>query len=209
MRARTTTCSPASTCWSRSPTPACGMTQGGAGARVRAVLHHQGRRPGHRARPVAGLRLRQAVGRPRARSTASSGARHDGEAVPAAVLVGTERRTTRPSDPSAAPRGSARRADAGGRGRGRRAQLRGRDAARARLRRASRRRTGRRRCRLLRGRSVDPAAVHRCRAARRHERPAARRRGAPAAAGAEGAVHHRLHAQRDRARRPAGRRAWS
>ena len=35
-------------------------------ARVRALLHHQGRRQGHRARAQHGLRLRQAVRRPRA-----------------------------------------------------------------------------------------------------------------------------------------------
>ena len=42
-----------------------GMTPEVAGAGLRAVLHHQGRRPGHRPRAVAGLRLRQAVRRPR------------------------------------------------------------------------------------------------------------------------------------------------
>ena len=35
------------------------------GARIRAVLHHQGGRQGHRARPQPGLWLHQAVGRPR------------------------------------------------------------------------------------------------------------------------------------------------
>ena len=38
---------------------------GHAGARLRALLHHQGGRQGHRPRPRHGLRLRQAVGRPR------------------------------------------------------------------------------------------------------------------------------------------------
>ena len=37
--------------------------QGDAGPRLRAVLHHQGRRPGHRARARDGLRHREAVGR--------------------------------------------------------------------------------------------------------------------------------------------------
>ena len=38
--------------------------QGGAGAGVRSVLHHQGHRPGHRPGPVAGVRLRAPVRRP-------------------------------------------------------------------------------------------------------------------------------------------------
>ena len=61
-----------------------GMTQGGAGARLRAVLHHQGRRPRHRARPVAGLWLRQAVGRTR-QDLLGAATGHDGQALPAAA----------------------------------------------------------------------------------------------------------------------------
>ena len=37
-----------------------------SGARLRSLLHHQADRPGHRARPVDGLRLRAPVGRARA-----------------------------------------------------------------------------------------------------------------------------------------------
>ena len=40
---------------------------------LRAVLHHQGGRQGHRARPLAGLRLRASVGRQPSRSRARSG----------------------------------------------------------------------------------------------------------------------------------------
>ena len=43
----------------------CGIPPDVDRARVRAVLHDQARRPGHRARAQHGLRLRQAVGRPR------------------------------------------------------------------------------------------------------------------------------------------------
>ena len=48
-----------------SPTPAPACDRGRSAARLRAVLHHQGRRQGHRPRPQPGLRLRQAVGRRR------------------------------------------------------------------------------------------------------------------------------------------------
>ena len=67
---------------------------GNRGAGVRAVLHHQAGRPGHRARAVPGLRLRQAERRAhqalqRARS------RDDGEALPAALASGRGSRGTR------------------------------------------------------------------------------------------------------------------
>ena len=52
-------------------------------SRVRAVLHHQGRRPRHRARPQHGLRLRQADRRHR-RDRERGGARHVGQALSAA-----------------------------------------------------------------------------------------------------------------------------
>ena len=49
-----------------------GMTPRGHGAGLRAVLHHQGGRPGHRPRPQHGLRLRQADPAAMSRSTARS-----------------------------------------------------------------------------------------------------------------------------------------
>ena len=59
---------------------------GGDGEGVRAVFHDKGGRAGHRARPVAGLRLRQAIGRaPEALQRARRG--HDGEALPAAPAL--------------------------------------------------------------------------------------------------------------------------
>jgi CheY-like chemotaxis protein len=55
---------------------------GGAAPRLRAVLHHQGRRQGQRTRPQHGLRLRQAVGRQR-HDLQRTRPRHDGEALSA------------------------------------------------------------------------------------------------------------------------------
>ncbi len=49
---------------SASPIPAIGMSAGGAAPRLRAILHHEGRRLRHRARAQHGLWLRHAVGRP-------------------------------------------------------------------------------------------------------------------------------------------------
>ena len=61
------------------------MDRGDAGTGVRAVLHHQGRRQGHRAGPEPGLRLRQAVRRPR--EDLQRGRRgHDGQDLSAAPL---------------------------------------------------------------------------------------------------------------------------
>ena len=53
------------------------MTPEVHGAGVRALLHHQARRPGHRSGPLHGLRLRQAVGRPR-QDLQRAGPGHDG-----------------------------------------------------------------------------------------------------------------------------------
>ena len=68
-----------------------GMEQGGPGSGVRAVLHHQGGRARHRARPLPGLRLRQAVRRAcedlqRARPG------HHGQGLPAAAACRPRRR---------------------------------------------------------------------------------------------------------------------
>ena len=57
--------------------------RGGDRALLRAVLHHQGDREGHRARPQHGLRLRQAVGRPY-QDLQRGRPRHDGEDLSAA-----------------------------------------------------------------------------------------------------------------------------
>ena len=51
---------------------------------VRTVLHHQAARPGHRSRPFDGVRLRQAVGRPRGDLQRAGPGQHD-EGVSAAL----------------------------------------------------------------------------------------------------------------------------
>ena len=64
------------TCWSRSRTRATAFRPRSWGQDLRAVLHHQGGRQGHRPRPVDGLRHRQADGRLCVLATASrAGAR--------------------------------------------------------------------------------------------------------------------------------------
>ena len=80
----------------RHATPACGMTREVAGPRLRAVLHDQGRRPGHRARPLAGLRLRQAVRRPR-QDLQRGRAGHDGQDLPAAAARAADDERCAPS----------------------------------------------------------------------------------------------------------------
>ena len=60
-----------------------GHEQGGAGPRVRALLHHQGARQGHGPGLERDLRLRQAVGRPRD-GLQRGRPGHDGQSVPAA-----------------------------------------------------------------------------------------------------------------------------
>ena len=89
----------------------------------------------------------------------------------------------------------------GGRGRSGRAQFHRRDAARTGLPRARCRRMARTGSAAARRASRNRAAVHRCRFAGRHERPATGRRGAAATGRAEGAVHQRLRAQRHRSPR--------
>ena len=64
----------------------------GQGACLRAVLHHQGGRPRHRARPQHGVRLRQAVAAARSTIDSAPGRRHDGDALHPA-----RRRAGRPS----------------------------------------------------------------------------------------------------------------
>ena len=71
-----------------------GMTRGGEGARVRAVLHHQGAGPRHRPRPEHGVRLRQAVAGA-LRVDSEPGARHDRDALSSGP--GSIRRGRRPS----------------------------------------------------------------------------------------------------------------
>ena len=93
---------------------------------LRAVLHHQGGRPGHRARPVAGVRLRQAIrrrgDRRRARSARAARLRSICRASPA--TTGRSRQA-----PNAAPAVDGQRhVGSGGRG-----QYRGRQFRRRRL----------------------------------------------------------------------------
>ena len=81
-----------------------GMTPRGARPRLRALLHHQGARQGHRPRPERDLRLRQAVGRPR--DDLQRGRQgHDRQPLPAArrTAAASERRAPS-SRRAAAPR---------------------------------------------------------------------------------------------------------
>ena len=127
---------------------------------------------GHRARPSHGLRLRQAVGRPR-QDLQRARRRHDGEDLSAALHERARRRTR----PRRTKRRCVRRRrdHPGGRGRRRCARLHRRDPARARLPRArgARRRGG---AAVLEARAPrDRSAVHRCRDAG-HDGPPARRK---------------------------------
>ena len=81
-----------------------GMTPDGDRQGVRAVLHHQARRPGHRPWAVAGLRLRQAVGRPR-EDLQRARRRHHGEDLPAAARWAPKRPPT-PQSAQPVPQGS-------------------------------------------------------------------------------------------------------
>ena len=102
------------------------MSAGGGRARLRSVLHHQADRAGHRPRAVDDLRLRAAVERPRARSTASRGRARRSAFICRVIMA------TRPSEQaaSAAAEDHARdrRDRAGGRGRARGARRHRRDA---------------------------------------------------------------------------------
>ena len=62
-----------------------GMAPEVIGARLRSLLHHQGGGQGHRPRPFHGLRLRQAVGRPR-EDLFRAGPGHLDQDLPAALL---------------------------------------------------------------------------------------------------------------------------
>ena len=179
-----------------------GMDRATRGAGLRAVLHHQGGRQGHRPRPEPGLRLRPPVGRPR-QDLQRARRRHDGEDLSSA--------------PRRRRRRSRRRRTAGtmpARAIGAETILvvEDDDALRALHRRdpgASsaiacwRRANGASRARHRSTATDDRSAVHRRRDAGRHERPPACRRSGAAPAGPEGAVHDRLHPQRHRPSRPA------
>ena len=81
-----------------------GMLDGGARPRLRAVLHDQGPRPGHRARPRDGARHRHRLGRRRSRSTPRPGEGTERDHLPArlpragplARAAGRARARTRP-----------------------------------------------------------------------------------------------------------------
>ena len=73
----------ANMCWSPSATPAPACRADVIEQGLRAVLHHQANRQGHRPRPQHGLRLRQAVRRPH-QDLQRGGPRHHRQALPAA-----------------------------------------------------------------------------------------------------------------------------
>ena len=98
-----------------------GMAQGGPRARVRAVLHDQGHRPGHRARPLPGLRLRQAVGRTR-QDLQRARRGHDGQASTCRGCTARTRQAGARRVRRASVAGTPRRDHPGGRGRRRRAR---------------------------------------------------------------------------------------
>ena len=103
-----------------------GMDAATRRARVRAVLHHQGRRQGHRPGPEPGLWLRPAVRRPREHLQRDR-PRHDGEALPAAP---SRRRRARATAAERRPPAAARhrrRDHPGRRGRRSAAQLHDRE----------------------------------------------------------------------------------
>ncbi len=114
------------------------------GPHLRAVLHHQAGRPGHRSRPVAGVRLRPAIrrrgdrrerGRPGQHLLTLSAARAGG---PAAAAAGAQHRTGG---------GRQRHVGAVGRGQYRARQFRCRRPHRARLQHHSGGQRHRRACR--------------------------------------------------------------
>ncbi len=81
---------------------------GGAGPDLRAVLHHEGRRPGHRTRAVPGLRLRQAVRRLRRSSPES----RLGEGATFTLYLPRAKAAARHTRPSAHERRTSPRATA-------------------------------------------------------------------------------------------------
>jgi PAS domain S-box-containing protein len=165
---------------------------GGGREGLRAVLHHQAARPGHGARPVHALRLRQAVGgHVRIYSEPGQGTtfklylpRHRGSLEAAENTV----------EPAGTPRTDLAETVLVVEDEATCPHARPRDPGRARLQggRSRRRPVGPARPAI--GSARGPAG-HRRRPAR-PERPPARRRGARGAARAEGAVHHRLRPQR-------------
>ena len=126
-----------------------GHAAGGHRQGVRAVLHHQGDRPGHRARPVPGLRLHQAVGRPR-QDLQRGRPGHDGQDLSAAPSSAPSDEAETTPTTRTVPRGDRRRDDPRRRGRRGRARLQRsrslRELGYQRARGAERRR---RRCALL------------------------------------------------------------
>jgi PAS domain S-box-containing protein len=82
---------------------------------VRTLLHHQAARPGHRPRPVDGLRLRQAERRAR-QDLLGGRPGHDGQDLPAASSRGCRPRRARRFNPGPRHQGAGRN----GPGRGRR-----------------------------------------------------------------------------------------
>ena len=152
-----------------------GMTQGDAAAPVRAVLHDQGNREGHRPRPVDDLRHRQAeqrlhLGVQRARP------RDDVQGLPAALDRG---RRAPDASPGGRRTGQARVGDrAARRRRGRRAPALEAHPRQRRLSRAGSRERGRRRETVRAPRRLDRSGGDR----RDHARLRRPRAAEPAAA---------------------------
>jgi len=172
-----------------------GMSREGDRARVRAVLHDQADRHGHRSRPEHGVRLRQAVARPYPDRQRSRTGNRDHALLPAQQGTPGAGRAVRAGCRGAAAGGPLGRNHPGGRGRRGGHALCHRRAGRRRLPGAD----GARRCRRHetdRAARGDRAAVYRRGAAGRHERPSTGHGGARASSGPQGALCHRLLAQR-------------
>jgi hypothetical protein len=167
-----------------------------AGARVRAVLQHQARGQGHEPRPVDGLRLRQAVGRPR-EDLQRARPGHDDQALPGARAPG--RGCAGRRDRGA---GAWRHGDRAGGGGRRSARDRRGAAVRPRLPRARGPR-GDGRAERHRERRAHRRTVHRRGDAGPAAQPGAGAQGQGAAAAPGRAVHVGLYRERHRARRPA------
>ena len=155
----------------------CGMTARRDRPRIRALLHHQGRGPGHGPRPQPGVRLGQAVARPH-QDLQRGRPRDDGQALSAAGRKAIGRQAGGSRDRHA----QGRRDDPGGRGQPQCPQDRRQAASRPWL---QDRRSGKRR------------AGHAIGEGRAGLRPAADRRG-------HARWNHRIPARRSAADRPAG-----